>query len=266
MANAPFSQRALTSWKIGGGPWPRCGRGSPRNVRPAAGDRQIADLAGDQQRGPGMEPDLLRQAVWPLGPGQRLGQFGKSGAADRAPGLYRRHAKRRRKMALAGPGGTNRILPNIRVATRRSPIRSIHAAAIARGLCAAIGSAGPGCRSCSSLAGRLRRFRHGCSSHLRRRCPSAGIRASHRRRCANSASLPMLPYPRPRNRLEERGMEPQGAPRQGNFPGLIEPGAAMSPPTRAALMPLLAALRLETLAAGEPAAGPREDGNGEDRA
>jgi hypothetical protein len=55
--------------------------------------------------------------------------------------------------------------------------------------------------------------------------------------------------------------------RQGDFLGLMEPGPAMAPATRAVLIPLLAALLLEAAEAElRVEAGERETGDDQDRA
>ncbi len=53
--------------------------------------------------------------------------------------------------------------------------------------------------------------------------------------------------------------------RQGSFLALMEPGPAISPSTRATLVPLLAALLLETIAAEQQCGlSKRENGNDQD--
>ena len=55
--------------------------------------------------------------------------------------------------------------------------------------------------------------------------------------------------------------------RQGDFLGLMEPGPAMAPAMRAALIPLMAALLLEAAEARlRIGAGAREAGDDQDRA
>ena len=83
-----------------------------------------------------------------------------------------------REMALAGAWGTNRILPDIRVARRRSTIRSTRAAASGSRSSGAIGSAGPGCWSSGSMTERWRRFPRGCAYRPRRRCLCGSVRGS----------------------------------------------------------------------------------------
>ena len=81
-------------------------------------------------------------------------------------------------VGLAGAGGTNRILPDIRVARRRSTIRSTRAAASGSRSSGAIGSAGPGCWSSGSMTERWRRFPRGCARRPLRRCPCGSVRGS----------------------------------------------------------------------------------------
>ena len=61
-------------------------------VGAAAGDGQISDLVDDEQRGAGVEADLLAQAPLAFGLGQRLDQLGEAAPVDAAACLHRSHA------------------------------------------------------------------------------------------------------------------------------------------------------------------------------
>ena len=67
------------------------------------GDGEVADLVDDQQRGPGIEADLLGQPALPLGLAQRCNQIGQGRAIDALAGLDGGNAESRGQMRLAGP-------------------------------------------------------------------------------------------------------------------------------------------------------------------
>ena len=78
-------------------------------VGPSRGNRQVADLVDDQERGAGMEADLLRQPALPLGLAQRFDQFGKARSIDAPAGLDGGDPKRRGQVALAGAGWAKEV-------------------------------------------------------------------------------------------------------------------------------------------------------------
>jgi hypothetical protein len=67
----------------------------------ACGDRQIADLVDDEQRGSCIEPDLLSQPSLPFGLVQRRDQFCQGCPVDTSPGLYCCDPERGSEMAFA---------------------------------------------------------------------------------------------------------------------------------------------------------------------
>ena len=71
-------------------------------VGAAGGDRQVADLVDDEQRGARVEADLLGQSPLAFGLVQRRDQIGQGGAVDASAGLHRRDAERCGQMTLPG--------------------------------------------------------------------------------------------------------------------------------------------------------------------
>ncbi len=66
------------------------------------GDRQVTDLADDQQRRSGIETDLLREPALALSLAQRCDQIGQGCAIDALPGLRSGDAEGRGRIRLAG--------------------------------------------------------------------------------------------------------------------------------------------------------------------
>ena len=78
-------------------------------VGATAGDGQVADLVDDQQRRPGIEPDLLWQSTLAFGLGEALDKLGQRGAVDAAPGLHRGDTEGRCEMGFAGAGRAEKM-------------------------------------------------------------------------------------------------------------------------------------------------------------
>ncbi len=78
-------------------------------VGAALGDRQVADLIDNEQRGSGVEADLLGQSSLAFSLDQGIDQFGQGGSVDALAGLYRSHPERTGEMALAGSGRAEQV-------------------------------------------------------------------------------------------------------------------------------------------------------------
>jgi len=84
---APFSYRALTSWK---------------NNAATGSDREVADFIYDEQREPAVVADPLAQSAVTFGLGKRGDDIGEGAEVDAAPCLDGFHAQSEAQMGLAG--------------------------------------------------------------------------------------------------------------------------------------------------------------------
>ena len=80
-----------------------------KQVAGAGADRQVADLVGDQERGPAEKPYTLTQRALAFGPRQRGDNVGERGEVDAAPGADRLNAEGNGEMGLAGAGRPKQV-------------------------------------------------------------------------------------------------------------------------------------------------------------
>src|SRR5260221_14165846 len=78
-------------------------------VAAAGGDRQVADLVDDQQRGPAEEADAFAQRTLSFGLGELGDEISERDEVDELAGAHRLDGERCGKMALAGAGWPEQV-------------------------------------------------------------------------------------------------------------------------------------------------------------